>query len=84
MQSSALNLTRGKRALSGMLREEDEEGNSEEEERVRATVLAIVQEYLAVAASDASAADLTPATPLMEAGLDSLDLLKVVAFSSNM
>ena len=74
----------GECAFAGTLREEDDEGNNEEEERVRATVLAIVQEYLAVAAGDAAPADFTPATPLMEAGLDSLDLLKVFTLSSNM
>lgn len=52
-----------------------EEGGTGE---VHGIVLAVVREYLAVAAGGGLAlADFTPATPLMEAGLDSLDLLKV-------
>ena len=52
----------------------EEGGNSE----VHGIVLAVVREYLAVAAGGGlTLADFSPATPLMEAGLDSLDLLKV-------
>ena len=52
-------------------------GEEEGDGVVHALVLGVVREYLAVAAGGQLLADFTSATPLMEAGLDSLDLLKV-------
>lgn len=53
-----------------------EDGTGEGDSKVHATVLAVVREYLAVAAGGQLPGDFSSATPLMEAGLDSLDLLK--------
>ena len=64
----------GVMAHAGAMRE-GEEGDSGDEQ-VRASVTAVVLEYLAVAAGGEAPPDFTAAMPLMEAGLDSLDLLK--------
>lgn len=63
-------------ALPGSL-EWGEDPVEEGEDPVAAAVRAVVHGYLSLAQGGEPPADFTDATPFMEAGLDSLDLLKV-------